>query len=52
MSIDFFGPKLGLIADYWWEAQNWQTVMDIYENQKSEEYLKLIDDVYAGFVEH
>lgn len=44
------GPQDGLYADYWWEAQLWETVMDIYERTGSSAYRTMIDDVYDGFV--
>lgn len=44
------GPQNGLYTDYWWEAQLWETVMDIYERTGSSTYRAMIDDVYDGFV--
>ncbi|MFA5449654.1 MAG: glycoside hydrolase family 76 protein [Clostridia bacterium] len=46
------GPLFGLYSDFWWEAQNWETVMDIYERQGGEYYLTLVDDVYDGFLQY
>lgn len=44
------GPLNGLYADYWWEAQLWETVMDVYERTGLPKYQSMIDDVYDGFV--
>lgn len=44
------GPQNGLYADYWWEAQLWETVMDIYERTDSATYRTMIGDVYDGFL--
>ena len=45
------GPNNGLYADYWWEAQLWETIMDVYERTSSATYLSMINDIYAGFCE-
>lgn len=42
----------GLYADFWWEAQLWDLVMDAYEREGSEQYRAMIDDVYDGFEKH
>ncbi len=44
------GPENGLYTDYWWEAQLWETVMDIYEQSNSAQYYEMIGDVYDGFL--
>jgi predicted alpha-1,6-mannanase (GH76 family) len=46
------GPVGGLYADFWWEAQLWDLVMDAFEREGSEQYRQMIDDVYDGFVAH
>jgi predicted alpha-1,6-mannanase (GH76 family) len=46
------GPVGGLYADFWWEAQLWDLVMDAFEREGGEEYRQMIDDVYDGFVTH
>jgi len=43
------GPQGGLYTDYWWEAQLWEMVMDVYERTGSAESRQMIDDVYDGF---
>ena len=43
------GPQNGLYTDYWWEAQLWETIMDIYENTGELKYYGMIQDVYDGF---
>lgn len=47
--IHLSGPGFGKYTDFWLEAQNWQTVMDIYELQGGETYRELIDKVFQGF---
>jgi len=44
------GPQNGRYADFWWEAQLWDLVMDSYQRSPTPQYRKLIDDVYDGFV--
>lgn len=44
-----YGPNGGLYTDFWWEAQNWETVMDAYQRTNSPVYRTMIDDVYTGF---
>jgi predicted alpha-1,6-mannanase (GH76 family) len=46
------GPVGGIYADFWWEAQLWDLVMDAYEREGSEQYRTMIDEVYDGFVKH
>ena len=46
------GPVGGLYADFWWEAQLWDLVMDAFERDPNEQYRQMIDDVYDGFVVH
>jgi len=46
----FSGPLLGLYTDFWLEAQNWETVMDIYDRQGTDFYKDMIDRVYDGFL--
>jgi len=41
------GDKL---ADFWLEAQLWDTVMDQYDRTRSEAVKRQIDDLYDGFV--
>ena len=47
--MHFSGPMLGKYTDYWLEAQNWETVMDIYERQGGDFYRQLVDKVFEGF---
>jgi len=44
-----YQPGSGLYTDFWWEAQLWETVMDIYERTGSSTHLQMIADVYDGF---
>ena len=44
-----YGPDGGLYSDFWWEAQNWETVMDAYQATGDPTYRQMIDDVYTGF---
>ena len=50
-----YGPDSGLYADFWWEAQNWETVMDAYQaaearsSSQASTYRSMIDEVYDGF---
>lgn len=44
------GPEDGLYTDFWWEAQLWDLVMDAYERTGDEQYRRMLDDVYDGFV--
>ncbi|BDZ50292.1 hypothetical protein GCM10025867_25330 [Frondihabitans sucicola] len=44
-----FGPQGGLYSDYWWEAQNWQMVMDKYERSHDPASRKMIDAVFDGW---
>jgi predicted alpha-1,6-mannanase (GH76 family) len=44
-----YQPGNGLYTDFWWEAQLWETVMDIYERTGSGTYLQMIADAYDGF---
>ncbi len=44
------GPQGGLYTDYWWEAQLWETVMDIYERTEDPFYYQMIGDVFDGFL--
>jgi predicted alpha-1,6-mannanase (GH76 family) len=46
------GPVGGLYADFWWEAQLWDLIMDAFEREGSETYKRMIDEVYDGFVRH
>jgi len=46
--VHFAGPLLGRYTDFWLEAQNWETVMDIYERQGTDFYRQMIDKVYDG----
>jgi predicted alpha-1,6-mannanase (GH76 family) len=46
------GPVGGIYADFWWEAQLWDLVMDAFEREGSEQYRTMIDEVYDGFVNH
>lgn len=43
------GPQGGLYTDYWWEAQNWEAVMDRYEGTHDSASRQMIDDVYDGW---
>ncbi|SDQ59729.1 glycoside hydrolase family 76 protein [Microbacterium sp. cf332] len=43
------GPHGGLYTDYWWEAQLWETVMDVYERTGDVDARQMIDDIYDGF---
>lgn len=43
------GPQGGLYTDYWWEAQLWEMVMDVYERTGDADARQMIDDVYDGF---
>ena len=44
------GPENGLYTDFWWEAQLWETVMDVYEKDNSTQNKQMIADVYDGFL--
>jgi predicted alpha-1,6-mannanase (GH76 family) len=44
-----YQPGNGLYTDFWWEAQLWETVMDIYERTGSSVHRQMVDDVYDGF---
>jgi predicted alpha-1,6-mannanase (GH76 family) len=52
MAMNGSGPLGGLYADFWWEAQLWDLVMDAYERNGSEQYRAMIDEVYDGFEKH
>jgi predicted alpha-1,6-mannanase (GH76 family) len=52
MAMNGSGPLGGLYADFWWEAQLWDLVMDAYERGGSDQYRVMIDDVYNGFEKH
>jgi predicted alpha-1,6-mannanase (GH76 family) len=52
MAMNGSGPLGGLYADFWWEAQLWDLVMDAYEREGSDRYRAMIDDVYDGFEKH
>jgi predicted alpha-1,6-mannanase (GH76 family) len=43
------GPQGGLYTDYWWEAQNWEAVMDRYERTHDAASRQMIDDVFDGW---
>lgn len=43
------GPQGGLYTDYWWEAQNWESVMDRYERTHDAASRQMIDDVFDGW---
>lgn len=43
------GPEGGLYTDYWWEAQLWEMVMDVYETTGSTKALAMIGQIYDGF---
>lgn len=43
------GPQGGLHTDYWWEAQNWEAVMDRYERTHDTASRQMIDDVFDGW---
>jgi predicted alpha-1,6-mannanase (GH76 family) len=44
------GPQGGLYTDYWWEAQNWEAVMDRYQRSHDSASRQMIDDVFDGWV--
>ena len=44
------GPYNGLYADFWWEAQMWQFIMDAYDLTKNTKYYSMIDKIYDGFI--
>lgn len=44
------GPYNGLYADFWWEAQMWQFIMDAYDLTHDKKYYEMIDKIYDGFV--
>lgn len=43
------GPQGGRYTDYWWEAQNWEAVMDRYERTHDSASRQMIDDVFDGW---
>lgn len=44
------GPENGLYTDFWWEAQLWETTMDIYQKDGSAQNREMIGNVYDGFL--
>ena len=43
------GPEGGLYTDYWWAAQLYEMVLDVYERTEDEDMIELIYDLYEGF---
>jgi predicted alpha-1,6-mannanase (GH76 family) len=43
------GPEDGTYTDYWWEAQIWEMVMDVYEATHEVQHLGLVEAIFDGF---
>ena len=43
------GPEDGIYSDYWWEAQIWEMVMDVYQATHDVRHLNVVEEIFDGF---